>query len=233
MKYPVGNLVGVVRVDQRIAKRCYDESTRVLEGRQGRYTKSEEQMRIHLLELDPRFDREDTRPQPDEDLKEVQIDLEPHQRKKIGESLDPRVEGELGAHPVSQKKRRLGKKKKRAVKAETVKLLQARFVREVKYPNWLSNVVMVKKSSGKWRTCTNYTDLNNVCPKDSYPLPNIDVLLDRAFGCGLLIFMDAYLGNNQIKMHPSDESKTTFIIDEGNFCYRVMPFGLKNSGTTY
>ncbi|RDX72728.1 hypothetical protein CR513_47744, partial [Mucuna pruriens] len=86
---------------------------------------------------------------------------------------------------------------------------------------------MVNKSSEKWKMCTNYTYLNIACPKDPYPLPNIDDLVDGASGCRLLSFMDAYSGYNQIRMHLSDESKTAFIIDEGNFCYNVMSFGLK------
>ncbi|RDX85075.1 hypothetical protein CR513_33780, partial [Mucuna pruriens] len=107
------------------------------------------------------------------------------------------------------------------------------FIQEVKYPSWLSNVVMVKKSSGKWRMCTDYTDLNRTCPKDPYLLPNIDALVDGASNCGLLSFIDTYSGYNQIRMHPSDESKTVFITDEGNFYYRVMSFGLKNVRATY
>ncbi|RDX87980.1 hypothetical protein CR513_30480, partial [Mucuna pruriens] len=155
---------------------------------------------------------------------------------KIKASLDPGVEEEvvwvlrenrdsisLGARPMSQKKRRLGEEKKRVVKAKTAKLLQERFIREVKYPSWLSNVVMVKKPS----------DLNRACPKDPYPLPSIDTLVDGASGCRLLSFMDAYSSYNQIRVHPSDESKTTFIMDNGNFCYKVMSFGLKNVGATY
>ncbi|RDX83295.1 hypothetical protein CR513_35808, partial [Mucuna pruriens] len=119
----------------------------------------------------------------------------------------------LKARSVSQKKRRLGEEKKIAIKA--------RFIREVKYPSWLSNVVIVKKPSSKWRICTDYMDLNRACPKDSYPLPSIDALINGASGCGLLSFIDTYLGYNRIRMHPSDKSKTTFITHEGNICYRV------------
>ncbi|RDX72699.1 hypothetical protein CR513_47775, partial [Mucuna pruriens] len=231
MKYPIGNLVGVIRAYQSITRRCYDESTQVLEDRRGRYTMPKEHTRIHLLELDPR--------------------LEPHQRTKIEASLDPRVEGELvrvlkenrdafawtpadmlgidpdflchrlsislGAHPVSQKKRRLGNEKKRVVKLNTP----------------TGYVVMVKKTSGKWRMCIDYTNINRTCSEDPYPLPNIDALVDRASSCSLLSFMDAYSGYNQIRMHPSDKSKTAFITNKGNFCYRVMSFSLKNVWATY
>jgi len=77
------------------------------------------------------------------------------------------------------------------------------------------------------------TDLNKACPKDSYPLPSIDALVDNASGCKMLSFLDAFSGYNQIKMHPRDESKTTFMTETCSYCYKVMPFGLKNAGATY
>ena len=81
--------------------------------------------------------------------------------------------------------------------------------------------------------CVDFTDLNKACPKESYPLPSINRLVDVASGYMYLSFMDAYSSYNQIQMHPEDEEKTTFIIESVNFCYRVMPFGLKNAGATY
>ncbi|RDX66329.1 hypothetical protein CR513_54904, partial [Mucuna pruriens] len=137
------------------------------------------------------------------------------------------------AKPIAQKKRKQGEEKREAVKQETHKLLSVGFVREVQYPTWLANVVMVKKPNGKWRMCINYTELNKACPKDLYPLPSIDRLVDNVAGFTFLSFMDAYSGYNQIRMHPQDEEKTTFITDEGAFCYKVMPFDLKNAGATY
>ncbi|RDY08227.1 Retrovirus-related Pol polyprotein from transposon 17.6, partial [Mucuna pruriens] len=137
------------------------------------------------------------------------------------------------ARPVAQKKRKMGEEKREAVKQETRKLISASFVREVQYPTWLANVVMVRKANGKWRMCTDYTDLNKAYPKDSYPLPSIDRLVDNVAGFTFLSFMDAYSGYNQIRMHPQDEEKTAFITDKGAFCYKVMPFGLKNAGATY
>ena len=76
-----------------------------------------------------------------------------------------------------------------AVRQETSKLLKADFVREVHYPDWLSNVVMVKKTNGKWRMCIDFTDLNKACPKDSFPLPSIDRLVDASAGHHVLSFM--------------------------------------------
>ncbi|RDX79407.1 hypothetical protein CR513_40184, partial [Mucuna pruriens] len=82
------------------------------------------------------------------------------------------------AKSVAQKKCKRGEEKRKAVREEMNKLLVAGFIREVQYPTWLANVVMVKKVSGKWRMCTNYTDLNQACRKDPYPLPSIDRLVE-------------------------------------------------------
>jgi hypothetical protein len=112
-------------------------------------------------------------------------------------------------------------------------LLEVGFIREIQYTTWLANVVLVKKPSGKWRMCTGYTDLDKACPKDSYPLLNIDQLVDSTFGFQHLSFMDAYSVYKQIRMNPIDKDKTAFIGDTSNFCYRVMSFGLKNAGATY
>ena len=101
------------------------------------------------------------------------------------------------------------------------------------YPDWLANVVMVKKANGKWRMCVDFTDLNKACPKDNYPLPRIDQLVDSTVGHKLLSFMDAFSGYNQIKMDEADQEKTSFVTSQGLSCYKVMPFGLKNAGATY
>jgi len=81
--------------------------------------------------------------------------------------------------------------------------------------------------------CVDFTNLNKVCPKDSYSLPSIDALVDSASGCRLLSFLDTFSGYNQICMHPRDESKSAFLMELSNYGYRVMPFGLKNVGATY
>ena len=92
---------------------------------------------------------------------------------------------------------------------------------------------MVKKVNGKWRMCVDFMDLNRAYPKDSYPLPRIDTLVDSTTRHQLLSFMDAFLGYNQIKMEETDQEKTSFVTSQGLFCYKVMPFGLKNIGVTY
>ena len=94
-------------------------------------------------------------------------------------------------------------------------------------------VVLVKKGPGKWRMCNDFTGLNKYCPKDPYPLPRIDQLVDSTAGCELLSFMDAFQGFYQIRMAPEDVGKTAFVTKEGVYCFRVMPFGLRNAGATY
>ena len=72
------------------------------------------------------------------------------------------------------------------------------------YPKWLANVVLVKKANGKWRMCVDFTDLNRACPKDSFPLPRIDQLVDSTTRHKLITFMDAFSGYNQIRMAEED-----------------------------
>ena len=92
---------------------------------------------------------------------------------------------------------------------------------------------MVKKVNGKWRMCVDFMDLNRACPKDSYPLPRIDNLVDSIARHKLLSFMDAFSGYNQIRMEETDQEKTSFVTSQGLFCYKVMSFRLKNTGATY
>ena len=81
--------------------------------------------------------------------------------------------------------------------------------------------------------CVDFTNLNKACPKDSYPLPSIDSLVDSASGCRMLSFLKAFSGYNQIRMHPRDESKNAFMAEFASYCYKVMPFGLKNADAIY
>ena len=86
------------------------------------------------------------------------------------------------------------------MKEEVHKLVTTEFICEVYYPDWLANVVVVKKVNAKWRMCVDFTNLNKACPKDSYPLPRIGQLVDSIARHQLLSFMDAFSGYNQIKM---------------------------------
>ena len=116
---------------------------------------------------------------------------------------------------------------------EVEKLKKNGFVQKVHYPDWLTNVVVVLKKNGKSRVCIDFTDLNKSCPKDGFPFPQIDMLVDAMTGHELLSFMDTYSRYNQILMHPNDQEKTSFVTERGIFCYKVMSFGLKNAGATY
>ena len=101
--------------------------------------------------------------------------------------------------PVRQKKRVFASERDNAIKEEVQKLTIAKFILEVYYSDWLANVVMVKKANGKWRMCVDFTDLNKACPKDCYPLPCINQLVDSRAGHKLLSFMIAFSGYNQIR----------------------------------
>ena len=108
-----------------------------------------------------------------------------------------------------------------------------KLIQEVYYPDSLANVVMVRKVNGKWRMCVDFTDLNKAYPKDSYLLPRIDQLVDSMASHKLLSFMDAFSGYNQIRRDEADQEKTSFVTSQGLFCYKVMPFRLKNAGAIY
>ncbi|XP_034219224.1 uncharacterized protein LOC117630638 [Prunus dulcis] len=136
--------------------------------------------------------------------------------------------------PVAQKRRNFAPERVAIIEVEIDKLLATGFIEEVSYSEWLANVVIVaKQEKSEWRVCVDYTDLNKACPKNNFPLPRIDQLVDSTSGNQLLSFMDAYSGYNQIMMHEDDKAKTSFIIERGTYCYKVMPFGLKNAGATY
>ena len=90
-----------------------------------------------------------------------------------------------------------------------------------------------KKDTDILRMCVDFTSLNKHCPKDHFPLPRIDQIIDSTAGCEKLSFLDAYSGYNQIRLKVEDQEKTAFITPFGVYCYNTMPFGLKNAGATY
>ena len=134
---------------------------------------------------------------------------------------------------VRQRVRRFHSDRHRIIQEEVDNLLAAGFIREVKYFEWMANVVVVPKKGGKWRICVDYTDLNEACPKDSFPLPRIDQIVDSTARHGILSFLDAFSGYHQIPMYLPDVEKKTFVTPQGLYCYNVMLFGLKNLGATY
>ncbi|GKC37245.1 reverse transcriptase domain-containing protein [Tanacetum coccineum] len=116
---------------------------------------------------------------------------------------------------------------------EVGKLVEAGIMKEVHYYDWLSNLVMVKKHDDSWRMCVDFKDLNKACPKDGYPLPEIDWKVESLCGFPFKCFLDAYKGYHQIQIAKEDEEKTAFITSQGIFCYTKMPFSLRNVGATY
>ena len=119
------------------------------------------------------------------------------------------------------------------IQTKVYNLLRAGFIREVKYLEWLANVVVVPKKGGKWRVCVDYTDLNGACLKDRFPLPRIDQIVDASAGHEILSFLDAFSRYHQIPMHSPDAEKKTFIVPHELYYYNVMSFGLKNAEATY
>ena len=118
-------------------------------------------------------------------------------------------------------------------KEEIQKQLSVGFLSVVEYPEWLANVVLVPKKDGKVRVCVDFRDLNKASPKDDFPLPRTDMLVDSTVGHSMLSFMDGFSRYNRIMMAPKDMEKTSFITEWGTYYYRVMPFRLKNAGATY
>jgi hypothetical protein len=138
------------------------------------------------------------------------------------------------AQLVKQPLRRFDEPKCKVIAAELHILENAGFIREIKTSTWVSNPVIIpKKNTDVRHVCVDYTSLNKHCPKDSFPLPRIDQIIDSTTGCARLSFVDAHSGGNQIKLKVEDEEKMAFITPYGVFCYQVMPFGLKNIGANY
>ncbi|XP_013624528.1 PREDICTED: uncharacterized protein LOC106330634 [Brassica oleracea var. oleracea] len=131
-----------------------------------------------------------------EDMPGIDINITCHEL-----NIDPTFK------PVKQKRQKLGPERATAVNDEVEKLLKVGSITKVWYPDWLANPVVVKKKNGKWRLCVDFNDLNKACPKDSFPLPHIDRLVEATAGYEILPFVDAFTGYNQIMMNPDDREK--------------------------
>ena len=120
-----------------------------------------------------------------------------------------------------------------AIGLEVKKLIDSSFMREEQYPDWVANIVPIPKKNVKIWICIDYRDLNATCPKDKFPLPITEIMIDNMCDFEKMSFMDGFSGYNQIKMYPEDEKHTSFRTPLGVYCYTVMPFDLKNVGATY
>jgi hypothetical protein len=145
------------------------------------------------------------------------------------EVIEHHLKIHLDARPVSQKPRRQSVEWQDFIHEEVRKLLDAGFIEEVHHPVWLANPVIIPKANRKLQMCIDYTSLNKACPKDSYPLPRIDQIVDSTSGCDLLSFS----GFHQIRIAREDRKHTAFVTVDGLYCYVVMPYGLKNALPTF
>ena len=139
----------------------------------------------------------------------------------------------LNVDPSVTSKKQPSNEHVEAIKSKVFKLKQVRALKEVFYPQWLANTVVVKKKTGKWHVCVDFTDLNKACPKDPFPMPRIDQLVDATIGHSRMSFLDAFQGYHQIPLATDDQEKTAFVTPVENYHYKVMPFGLKNARSTY
>eukprot|EP00253_Pinus_taeda_P006813 PITA_06813 len=138
-----------------------------------------------------------------------------------------------GAKPVRQRLRQVHPRKAAAIKAEVEKLLKVGFIYPIPLTDWVSNIVPVTKKQGTIRICVDYRDINRACPKDNFPTPFIDQIIDACAGSEMYSFMDGFSGYNQINIAPADQHKTAFICPRGTFAYKKLPFGLKNAGAIF
>jgi hypothetical protein len=140
-----------------------------------------------------------------------------------------------GFQPFQQRARQMRTEVLEEVKKEIEKMLEAGFIRPYRYAEWISSIVPIQKKDGWWRVCVDFRDLNRATPKDEYPMPVAETLINAAAGNKILSFMDGNAGYNQIFMAPEDIHKTAFRVPSavGLFEYMIMTFGLKNVGATY
>ncbi|KAL0309048.1 UNVERIFIED_CONTAM: Transposon Tf2-12 polyprotein [Sesamum radiatum] len=138
-----------------------------------------------------------------------------------------------GACPFKQGQRRFRPELIPLIEGKVNKLIEVGFIREVKYPIWISSIFPVRKKNGQIRVCVDFRDLNNTCLKDDFPLPIADLMIDATMGHKALSFMDGSSGYNQIRMAPTDEELTVFHTPKGIYYYKVMPFRLKNTDARY
>ncbi|KAL2250206.1 UNVERIFIED_CONTAM: Retrovirus-related Pol polyprotein from transposon [Sesamum indicum] len=174
MKFPTDHGVGEVACDQKEARKCYNLSLKGELGQKKRKVKEDAEPRPY----------EAQHLKPSDVYKVVQLSPdEPDKTTRIGAGMKEKEMAMISfLRENMDKKRSFGSDKNEIIRKEVDKLLKAGYVSEIQYTDWLSNVVVVPKSSGKWRMCVDFTDLNKECPKDPYPLPRIDVMVDSTTG---------------------------------------------------
>jgi hypothetical protein len=138
-----------------------------------------------------------------------------------------------GTKPIRKRLRPVHPRKAAVIKLEVEKLLKDSFIYHVALTNWASNLISVNKKQGTIYVCIDYRDINKACPKDNFPTPFIDQIVDDCTGSEIFSLMDDFYRYNQINIIPTDQHKIAFICPWGTFAYRKLPFGLKNATTTF
>lgn len=139
----------------------------------------------------------------------------------------------LRAKPIKQKLQNMHPQITLLVKLELKKLLSVGVIKPIDHPEWILNLVPVSKPIGGIIIYMDFQDLNKACPKDDFPLPRIDMIVDLIVGHKILPLMDDFSRYNQIKISIDDQHKTTFTCAWGTFCWNIISFGLKNARATY
>ena len=226
IKFPTTSGVGMVRGDQRVARECYSASVKQkvvdninlgkLDMRDEVNTRPEPSEKLEPVRIDDNPEHlayigsrlaEDLRHPLIHFLKQNK-DVFAWKQEDMGgidtTIITHRLNVSPSFKPVKQKRRSFAPKRQKAINEEVDKLLQEGAIREVEYPEWLANVVLVKIANGKWRLCIDFIDINRAFPKYSFPLPRIVLIVDATAGHELLSFMDVFSGYNQISMEPDD-----------------------------
>lgn len=137
------------------------------------------------------------------------------------------------SRPVAQRKQKVGEEKRVAIDEDVGKLFNDKFFTETKYSIWMANMVVVRKANNRWHMCVDFTYMNAIFPKYTYPLSDIDCIIDGSSGYHTLSFMDAYSEYDHIQMNTMYGPKIAFMSNHGNYNYNAMPFGLKITCPTY
>ncbi|KAL5559167.1 hypothetical protein UlMin_035378 [Ulmus minor] len=240
VKFPTVGVIGILRRDQTESREIYEAANR---SAQVQGIKSSAKSRDETPTTNIPNENESINDSETAKTADLIIFLKEHRdifawSHEDMPGIDPnvivhRLNIDPNFKPIKQKRRTFNTERYMAINTKVDKLLRAGFIEEANYPDWIANVVLVKKANGNWRVCIDFTDLNRACPKDSFPLPRIDQLVDATAGHELLSFMEAYSGYNQIRMHEEYQEHTAFLTNQGLYCYKVMSFGLKNAGATY
>jgi hypothetical protein len=138
-----------------------------------------------------------------------------------------------GIKPVRKKQRPINPALETIIRKELEKFLKAGIIFPVKYLEWVSNLVPVRKTTGQIRLCVDFHALNRASIKYHFPLPNMEMILNQVLRSHMISLLDEFFGYNQIKVKRVDKYKTTFIDHWGTFDYERMPFGLSNAGATF